>query len=88
MPVGLPFFQDSGKYIPSLVSDCYANIDEKDDVAWQEYLIKGTAASMYAAGSDTVGVFFFFLDPIRVSDCLGVDVVQYDLVYHRTAESP
>jgi hypothetical protein len=46
--------QDSGRYVPSFVSFCYSNLDENEDLARQEYLIKGSAAALYTAGVDTV----------------------------------
>ncbi|KIJ62887.1 hypothetical protein HYDPIDRAFT_30029 [Hydnomerulius pinastri MD-312] len=37
----------SGNAPPSMVADCLANIDEKDDIERQEYAIKATAATVF-----------------------------------------
>jgi len=44
---------ESGTYLPSFTSYSYSRIDEKDDLAWQEYLVKATAATIYSDGTDT-----------------------------------
>ncbi|PFH47987.1 hypothetical protein AMATHDRAFT_66464 [Amanita thiersii Skay4041] len=44
---------ESGSYTPSFVSYSHSRVNEHEDLAWQELLIKSTAGTMYAAGSDT-----------------------------------
>ncbi|KAG5644264.1 hypothetical protein DXG03_008749 [Asterophora parasitica] len=43
----------SGNFTPSFTSYSLDNMDEKGDLELQEYVIKSTAGSMYAAGSDS-----------------------------------
>ncbi|KAF8068005.1 cytochrome P450 [Lyophyllum atratum] len=44
---------DNGNYTPSFTSYSLENMDEAGDLKEQEYVIKSTAGTMYAAGSDT-----------------------------------
>ncbi|KIK97014.1 hypothetical protein PAXRUDRAFT_10437 [Paxillus rubicundulus Ve08.2h10] len=43
----------AGNAPPSMVADCLAQIDEKDDYDKQEYAIKATAATVFIAGFET-----------------------------------
>ena len=67
------------------MSCSYSRINENEDLAQQEYLIKGTAATLYSGGSDTVGTHS---NEPRPFGYIHKTDVSYNLLVHYRPSKP